>query len=302
VDAAPGDPTLTSATSASGEPDGVVRALTDDGTFRVIAVRTTETVRGAVNAQAAMGATASLLADLVTGAILVRESMAPDLRVQVIVQSAEQRTRLIADAHPDGTSRGLVQRPAHSPDVTLRAGDLFQVARTLHNGALQQGTVAVAADGGVSQALMQYMQLSEQIVTMCAVGCQRDGDQIIVAGGYLVQLLPEVLDPSGPLLVMTERLRDFESMETLLAQGLTSPSKLLRELLYAMPYSIVAESTLRFGCQCNSERVALALSTLPKSEIEDLLRQDTATELSCDYCGKAYAFQKSHLRGLLDRN
>ena len=287
---------------AAAESDSVVRALTDDGTFRVIAVRTTETVQGAVAAQGAKGETASLLADLVTGAVLVRESMAPDLRVQLIVQSAEQHTRVIADAHPDGTSRGLVQKPVGLADVKLLNGDLFQVARTLHNGALQQGTVALSADGGVSQALMQYMQLSEQIVTMCAVGCRREGDAIVVAGGYLVQLLPEVLDPSGPLLVMTERLRDFESMEKLLGQGLSSPTKLLEELLYAMPYSVVSESSLRFGCQCSSERVALALSTLPKSEIEELLRQDTATELTCDYCGKAYAFQKSHLRGLLERN
>jgi molecular chaperone Hsp33 len=284
------------------ESDSVLRAMTDDGTFRVITVRTTRTVRDTVAAQGVTGATASLLADLVTGAVLVRESMAPDLRVQVIVQSGEQRTRVIADAHPGGTSRGLVQRPSPSHDVTLRDGDLLQVARTLHNGALQQGTVAVSADGGVSQALMQYMQLSEQVVTMCAVGSQRDRGELVAAGGYLVQLLPEVLDPSGPLLVMAERLKGFQSMEALFALGLASPAKLAAELLYGMPYSVVGEASLRFGCYCSAERVALALSTLPKSEIEELLRQDTATELTCDYCGKVYSFQKSHLRGLLARN
>jgi molecular chaperone Hsp33 len=286
----------------STEPDSVVRAMTDDGTFRVITVRTTETVRGAIAAQRVTGVTASLLADLVTSAVLVRESMAPDLRVQVILQSATQRTRLVADANPDGSSRALLQRPDASIDVTLRDGDLLQVARTLHNGALQQGTVGLSSDGGVSQALMQYMQLSEQIVTVCAVGCVREGDEVVSAGGYLVQLLPEVLDPSGPMLVMTERLKDFESMSDVLSRGLGEPKMLLSELLYLMPYSVVGESNVRFGCQCSSERVALALSTLPKSDIEDLLRQDTPTELTCDYCGKAYAFQKSHLRGLLERN
>ncbi len=59
---------------------------------------------------------------------------------------------------------------------------------------------------------------------------------------------------------------------------------------------------MRFACQCSAERVALALSTLPKPDIEDLLRQDAPIELTCDYCGKAYAFQKAHLRGLLARN
>ncbi len=279
----------------------MIRALTDDGNFRVIAVRTTETVRGCVAAQSATGATASLVSDLLTGAVLVRESMAPDLRVQVILQSPQQRSRIVADAHPDGASRALVQM-AGSSDLALQDGDLLQVARTLHNGALQQGTVAVSASGGVSQALMQYMQLSEQIFTVCAVGCRREGDEIVAAAGYLVQLLPEVLEPSGPMLVMAERLREFESMRPVLARGLIEPAALLAELLYGMPYSVVGEGCVKFGCQCSAERVALALSTLPKSDIQDLLAQEAPTELTCDYCGKSYAFQKAHLRGLLERN
>lgn len=282
--------------------DSVVRAMTDEGTFRVITLSTTETVRGCIAAQGATGPTAALLADLVTGAILVRESMAPDLRVQVILQGHEQRTRLIADAHPDGSSRALIQRPAGAGEVTLRDGDLLQVARTLHNGALQQGTVALTAAGGVSQALMQYMQLSEQIFTVCAVGCRMHEGAVVEAGGYLVQLLPEVLEPSGPMAVMAERLKDFESMEPILGRGLGEPRALLGELLYAMPYTEVGASTLRFGCQCSEERVALALSTLPKSDIQDLIDADVPTQLTCDYCGKVYAFQKAHLRGLLEKN
>ena len=287
---------------ASPASDSVVRAMTDDGTFRVITVRTTETVRGCVSAQAARGVTASLLGDLLTGAVLVRESMAPDLRVQVILQSAEQRTRVVADAHPDGSSRALIQRRSPKVEVVLRDGDLLQVARTLHNGALQQGTVALTAAGGVSEALMQYMQLSEQIFTVCAVGCWREGDEVLAAGGYLVQLLPEVLDPSGPMRVMAERLKDFAQMGPVLIKGLGDPSALLGELLFGMPYTVVGGGSVRFGCQCSSERVAIALSALPKSDIEELIAQEAPTELTCDYCNKTYTFPKAHLRGLLALN
>ena len=205
----------------------MVRAVTDDGTFRVIACRSTATVRGITGAQAVTGRTAALLADVTTATVLVRESMAPDLRVQLILQSPSERTRVLADAHPDGSVRGLVQRPSPSTVVNLRDGDVLSVARTLHNGAVQQGSVAVTAAGGASQALMEYMQLSEQVATMCAVGCRFEADDLVEAGGYLVQLLPEVLDPSGPLRVMAERLKDFESMESILAQGITDPSRLV---------------------------------------------------------------------------
>jgi molecular chaperone Hsp33 len=148
---------------------------------------------------------------------------------------------------------------------------------------------------------MAYMQRSEQVFTVCAVGVAWN-DGVVAAGGYLVQLLPEVLDPSGPMEVMAERLKDFETMAPLFPRGLDDPRKLLHELLFAMPHSIVGESSLRFGCQCSEERVALALSALPKSDIQDLLAEEGPTQLTCDYCGRTYPFSKSKLRGLLERN
>ena len=47
--------------------DSVVRAITDDGAFRVITARTTETVRGAVAAQSAKGRAAKHFGELLTG-------------------------------------------------------------------------------------------------------------------------------------------------------------------------------------------------------------------------------------------
>ena len=88
--------------------DHVRRAVTEDGAFRVLACLTTETTAAVVASQRAKGAIAQRLADLVTGAILVRETMAPDLRVQVILSDGK-KMRLVADALPEGVTRGLVQ-------------------------------------------------------------------------------------------------------------------------------------------------------------------------------------------------
>ena len=57
----------------TGEADSVVRAITEDGAFRVIAARTTETVRGAVAAQRAEGTAARHFGELITGAVLFRD-------------------------------------------------------------------------------------------------------------------------------------------------------------------------------------------------------------------------------------
>ena len=49
--------------------DSVLRAITDDGAFRVITAVTTRTVRGAVEVQGVDGNTAKHFGDLLTGVI-----------------------------------------------------------------------------------------------------------------------------------------------------------------------------------------------------------------------------------------
>src|SRR6266511_2418355 len=84
----------------SAPADSVLRAMTDDGAFRVITARTTETVRGAIEAQGAAGETARTFGELITGAILYRETMAPQLRVQGVLKGSSGTGSLVADSHP----------------------------------------------------------------------------------------------------------------------------------------------------------------------------------------------------------
>ncbi len=283
--------------------DTVLRAITDDGAFRVITIRTTDTVRGVIAAQGAEKDVARVLADLVTGSILVRQSMAPDLRVQLILQP-NARIRLVADSHPQGLARGITRglvQMAEGADMRFGGTSVLQVARTLHNGALQQGVVQVTEEGSVSTALMRYMTLSEQVVSMIAVGCHTDArGRVLEAGGYLVQLLPEVVP--GPLMVMTERLKDFEDILPLLAAGKGAPATLLGELLYGMPYTVVGEDEVAFGCTCDETRLAATLASLPKEEIESMIADGHVIDASCDYCSKSYQFAPERLRGLLARS
>lgn len=280
--------------------DSVLRAITDDGAFRVIAADTTATVRRAIEVQEPPTAElARLFADLLTGAILVRESMAPDNRLQAILQGDDSRARMVADTHPDGATRGLIQLPGGTTGMPLGEGGTLQVARTLHDGSLHQGVVRVPAGANsVSVALMAYMQDSEQTVTAAAVGSHLVAGEVVAAGGYMVQLLPEVAE--GPLMVMTERLRELEDIVPLLARGVASPEALLAETLYGMPYTRVGHRKVSFGCQCSPERLAMSLASLPRAEIESLREGGATLEIECDYCRRLYAFTQQQLKGLLE--
>jgi molecular chaperone Hsp33 len=236
----------------------------------------------------------------VTATILVRETMSPENRVQGILQAAGGKSRMVGDSHPDGATRGLVQMAKGAKEMTLTKGGVLQMMRTLYSGQVHQGIVAVPETGSVSSALMQYMQESEQVFSVIAVGCAMKGEEVVAAGGYIVQLLPEVVE--APLAVMTERLTDFASMEPLFANGMGDPRVLMSELLYGMPHTIVGEDSVRFGCQCSATRLAASLATLPKAEIESFLADGKLLEITCDYCGREYGIHPEQLRGLTSRN
>ena len=280
--------------------DKVLRAMTNDGAFRVISALTTETVRGAIASQEAKGAVASRFGELVTGAILIREAMSPSLRVQGILKEATGKGSIVADAHPDGTNRGLVGFNGATGEDMAGKGGLLKMMRTLPNGALHQGIVEVSfgpQNGGISGALMEYMQHSEQIVSTIAVSTILEGEEVVAAGGYIVELLPEV--ERGPLMIMTQRLEDFPKLDDLLRKGELTPHALIEELLYGMPYTLLAESDLRYACHCSELRVLSSLATLPRADIEDLLRDNKPLEITCDYCRKEYGIQPSQLQALL---
>lgn len=278
--------------------DRVIRTMTNDGAFRVIAAVTTETVRGAVAAQKAKGSTAMHFGELLTGAILIREAMSPALRVQGILKIPGGGS-MVADAHPDGKTRGIVGFSGAAA-ATTGTRMFLEMMRTLHNGALHRGVVEVTFDGkgsGISGALMAYMQQSEQIVSTIAVTTLMEGDQVVAAGGYIVELLPEV--ERGPLMILTQRLEDFPPLSDLLRKETKWTSHLVDELLYGMPHTLLAESELSYGCQCSEVRVLSSLITLPKAEIQSLLTDDRTLEIQCDYCGHDYAITPAQLQAFL---
>lgn len=275
--------------------DSALRAMTDDSAFRVMAVNTTQTVREALSRQAPSGITRKTFGDLLTGAVLVRETMSPNERVQAILKGRKDAGSLLADTHPTEGTRGLVSLPATHPQFLLTDA-LLQIMRRLNDGSIHQGVVAVPPGGDVSDALRAYMRVSEQVDTLVAVGTLFDGDELAHAGGYLIQLLPGV--GIAPLAFMTERVREFGNIDTHLASGKADPRTLIAGLLEQIPYTELSDNELRFGCWCSAERLLGALSTLPKADIADFIQRGEVLEISCDYCHRQYRIPPAKLVGL----
>lgn len=278
--------------------DQVLRSMTRDGAFRVITTLTMETVRGAVDAQQAAGTTAKWLGELITSSILVREAMSPDRRVQMLLKDANGGTLLVADSHPEGWNRGIVN-PGARVDAAMDQASLIEVLYTLPNDILQQGVVQLPAGGEVSEGVMTYMQESEQVTSMIAVRTIVDGERRIRAsGGYLVQLLPDASHES--LEAMTAALSAFVDMEALLSDAATTTDRLRDGVIGEIEAQEMARGYLCFGCNCSRSRILTGLRSLTDADLEELIATGEALNINCDVCRKAYEVSVQELQSLLE--
>ena len=281
------------------ETDAVLRAMTNDGAFRIIAARTTDTAQAVIEAQELSGLAAQDMADLITTAVLYRETMAPSLRVQCIVRFEQEAGQLVADSHPDGWTRGLFQKGSGEAPADIRkTRATLQMMRTLPNADLHRGVVELPENGNLSEGFMRYMQLSEQIVSMISVGSVVGGPDP-AAGGYVVQLLPEAAEEEAAMETMTKRLEQFLEIRERLKASDSSPSQLVEQIFEGMPFTWLQSSDIRFGCQCSQLRVMTTLSVLNRTDIQELVDEGEPLSIGCDYCGTSYTVEIAQLQGLL---
>lgn len=281
------------------ETDTVLRAMTNDGAFRIVAARTTDTAEAVISAQELSGLAAQDMADLLTAAVLYRETMAPSLRVQCIVRFEDNAGQLVADSHPDGWTRGLFQKGSGEAPADIRkTRATLQMMRTLPNGDLHRGVVELPENGNLSEGFMRYMQLSEQIVSMISLGSVVAGPDA-AAGGYVVQLLPEAVEAEAAMETMTKRLEHFVEIRDRLQASDSSPSQLVEQIFEGMPFTWLQSSDIRFGCQCSQVRVMTTLSILNRTDIQELVDEGEPLSIGCDYCGTSYTVEIAQLQGLL---
>ncbi|MCP4444414.1 MAG: Hsp33 family molecular chaperone HslO [Myxococcales bacterium] len=273
--------------------DRVIRAMTQDGQFRVIAVTLGDTAAEAAVRQKAPDDLVKRLAELMCAGVLLRETVQPTNRVQVIFKDSLGH-RLVTDSLPEGSNRSIVD-PGKETAAVSEEG-IYQVAYTLRNGELHQGIVAVADDIDVSRAVMRYLQDSEQITAFVKISTQESCASSRAVGGFVVQVTPEVTREG--LEAMTSHLETYTGMPGWLA-GEHHPALLIDELLRDHEYTILADSDLRFGCTCSQERMLIGLSTLPKSEIGEILAEGEGIELDCNACGQKYQVSTDELATLL---
>ena len=282
--------------------DYLVRATAADAQVRAFAVTardTVETARAAHDTSPVM--TAALGRLLCAGAMMgsMMKGEADILTLQVQGDGPAGGLTVTAD------SRGRVKGYAVNPQVILPPNSQGKLDV---GGAVGAGSLRVIKDlglkepyvgqtqlqtGEIAEDLTYYFAASEQVPSSVGLGVLMEKNNTVKqAGGFIVQLMPFA---EGNVIEKLEaNLSRIHSVTKLLEDG-NSPEQILGILLEGMDMEILSDMPVEFYCNCSRERVAKALYSIGKKEMDEMIKDGEPIEVKCHFCNTAYQFSVEDL-------
>ena len=151
--------------------------------------------------------------------------------------------------------------------------------------------------GEIAEDFAFYYAKSEQQPSLVALGVLVAGEQVLQAGGLLVQPLPGCQEETLSQLELRSPL--FSSISSEL--NYASPDELAQDWFQGLAPVILERRPLRYECGCSRERMEKALISLGRKELTELIGEDKGAELGCHFCHRRYAFTTKDLRALMEK-
>ena len=287
--------------------DYLVRGMTMDGFVKAVAIRSTEMVRrGAQIHNTAPNATAAFGRALTAASMMGNMQKVDNGSMTMQIKGGGPIGTIVCVSDPIGNVRGYVYEP-NVPLVEKFPGKLdvgatvgtdgtLTIIRDLQMKEPYVGSVPLVS-GEIGDDVTAYFAQSEQTPTACALGVLVDTDlSVKVAGGYLIQLLPgapdEVIDK------VEAGIKRAGSVTTMLNSGMT-PEDMLGQVLGDLGVMFMETTEVCYKCYCDRDRVASAMISLGKKELQEILEEGKTFPISCQFCDTVYEFTTEDVAALI---
>ncbi len=156
------------------------------------------------------------------------------------------------------------------------------------------GTCELAGND-VSQNLMKYFQMSEQIDTAVAIGVKMRGGKCVAAGGVVMQLLPGTSEANMDR--AEERMQAFvnaaDVVENFGADGIMK-EYFGEEVGEGETYLYFPE----YKCNCSRKKIESVIIPLGRDELLKIADEEGAVKVHCHYCNTDYTFTRGDIEKL----
>ena len=288
--------------------DYIIRATAANDQIRAFAAVTTEMVETAREHHNTSPVATAALGRLLTAGAMMGSMMKGEkdvLTLQIKAGGPLQGITVTAD------SQGNVKGYVGNPDVCIPANSKGKLDVA---GAVGPGFLTVIKDMGlkepysgqvmlqtceIAEDLTYYFATSEQVPSAVGLGVLMNKNNTVrQAGGFIVQLMPfaeeEVISR------LEQNVQKINSVTNLLEEGHT-PESLLEKVLEGFDVQINEKMDTRFHCNCSKERVAKALISIGRKELNEMIQEGKPIEINCHFCNTNYNFTVEELKEILRR-
>ena len=288
--------------------DYIIRATAANDQIRAFAAVTTEMVETAREHHNTSPVATAALGRLLTAGAMMGSMMKGEkdvLTLQIKAGGPLQGITVTAD------SQGNVKGYVGNPDVCIPANSKGKLDVA---GAVGPGFLTVIKDMGlkepysgqvmlqtceIAEDLTYYFATSEQVPSAVGLGVLMNKNNTVrQAGGFIVQLMPfaeeEVISR------LEQNVQKINSVTNLLEKGHT-PESLLEKVLEGFDVQINEKMDTRFRCNCSKERVAKALISIGRKELNEMIQEGKPIEMNCHFCNTNYNFTVEELKEILRR-
>lgn len=283
--------------------DYIVRATAADANIRAFAVTAKDMVETARQHHKTTPVMTAALGRLLCGGAIMGSMMKGEKDLITLqIQCSGPAKGLTVTADANGNVKGFALNP--QVELPLNAQGKLDVG-----GALDLGILTVIKDmglkepysgqcelktGEIAEDLTYYFATSEQIPSAVGLGVLVDKDCTVrQAGGFIIQLMP--FTPDEVVDALEKRISEIPSVTQMLEEGLT-PEQILERILGDFGLEFTDTIPAAFQCDCSKERVARAIATLSKKDLDDIIKDGEAIEVKCQFCNKAYHFDVDELK------
>jgi molecular chaperone Hsp33 len=294
--------------------DRLLRATAADGGIRCMAAVTTNLVAEAARRHETSPTVAAALGRTLTGALLLGSGLKEFDRLTVQIVCEGPVGGITVEANALGGVRGYARNP--EADAPLNAQGKLDVAAVVGAGMFYvtyesgyelglykepyRSSVPIVS-GEIGEDFAYYLAKSEQIPSAVLLGvlvrASENGAQYIeAAGGLMIQVMPGADEKT--IAVIEEAVRRTPHVTTLVRAG-AQPVDLLRAVLGDVPFEVLEEREVSFACSCSYERAVSMISSIDRTELELILREDRGAAMTCHFCNETYRLDESALEGII---
>ena len=282
--------------------DRVVRAISDDGFFRIAVVKNTKSAITAQEKHNLSSIPSIFLSRQLAASTLMASFLKGQERIVLEVESDGKIQKIYSEALQLGEIRGFIDYDSDIESFNAEsiydylAGGALRVIKILYNTSEPFIGVVPLVKGDLATDLAYYYRQSEQIPTAVVLDASVDNNgKIKQSGGILLQALPGA--KTEDIEIIYKQISQIGLLADLF-ENEEMPEDIVKKIFH-LEYKILNDTPIDFFCRCSKDNFKQKLLTLGLSEIRDM-KQKNENELVCRYCNNKYFLDESDFNWIIE--